>query len=175
MKDTIVNNQRKKGARLIKLLMILVVTGLGTLGMAAQNSMPAPGSGGNFNPAPIGGGPGNGPGFNGPGPGFGGPGPVGPGWNGGPIMGPAFANQGTVSVMACGFDNMGVFRTIPMTVGYTFSYGQYDVTVISAYNPFTMSWMPGIDMPAYNTSYFLRGQTYDFYAPLSTGTYYFNL
>ncbi|MDE5887151.1 MAG: hypothetical protein K2H46_06135 [Muribaculaceae bacterium] len=158
----------KKG---LGMLTAAILIGIGSIAASAQNSLPAPGSGGSFNPAPIGGG-GPGMGGPGPGPGFGGP---GPGWNNAPVINPGYVNQGTVSVIATGYDNMGNLRNIPMTVGYTFSYGQYDATVLSAYNPFTQSWMPGIDMPAYNTSYFFNGNTYNFYAPLSTGTYYFNL
>ena len=160
-------------------------------GMTAQNSLPAPGSGGSFKPAPIGGGNsgrpnGGGPGFR-PGPGFG-PGPgwgnngigwnPGPGW-GGPNPGwnpaPSFMNQGTTNVIACGYDARGVWRTIPLYVSYTYTGFEYDVTVINAWNPWTQSWNMGVDMPAYNTSYYINGQTYDFYAPLTTGTYYFNL
>lgn len=155
-------------------IFVLTFIGLGCLGMSAQNSLPAPGSGGSFNPAPIGGGPG-GPGPGGPGMG---PGPgmgmgLGPGWGWGGGM--AAVNQGTVNVIATGYDNFGRLRNIPMNVAYTFSYGQYNVTVLAAYNPFTMMWNPNLDVPAYNTSYFLNGNTYNFYVPLSSGTYYFNL
>ncbi|MDE5975485.1 MAG: hypothetical protein K2G69_02930 [Muribaculaceae bacterium] len=151
-------------------LLTIALVGLGTMGMWAQNSLPAPGSGGSFNPAPIGGNPGPGPAM-GPGPGMGMG--LGPGWGWG--GGPAPMNQGTVNVVATGYDNFGRLRNIPMNVAYTFSYGQYDVTVLAAYNPFTMMWNPNLNVPAYNTSYFLNGNTYNFYVPLSTGTYYFNL
>lgn len=152
-------------------------------GLSAQNSLPAPGTGGSFNPAPIGGGnPGGGPGFGGgngpgwgnngigwnPGPGWGNP---NPGWN----YGPSFVNQGTVNVVACGYDAQGIWRTLPLHVAYTYNGFSYDVTVLNAWNPWTNTWNVGVDMPAYNTSYYLKGQIYDFYAPLSTGTYYFNL
>ncbi|MDE6576918.1 MAG: hypothetical protein K2J82_11005 [Muribaculaceae bacterium] len=151
-----------------------LMLGFGNLNMSAQNSMPAPGSGGAYNPAPIGAPmPPVGPAPIAPGgPGFGGP---GWGWNNSPVVNPVYANQGTVNVVALGYDNFGRLRTIPMTVAYTFSYGEYDATVLSAYNPFTMSWMPGLNVPAYNTSYYLNGTTFNFYVPLSTGTYYFNL
>lgn len=153
--------------------------------LSAQNSLPAPGSGGSFNPAPIGGGnPGGGPGWgngNGIGPGWGNnglgwnPGPgwgnPNPGWN----NGPAFVNQGTVNVIACGYDARGIWRTLPLHVAYTYNGFEYDVTVLNAWNPWTSTWNVGVDMPAYNTSYYINGQTYNFYAPLSTGTYYFNL
>ena len=36
-------------------------------------------------------------------------------------------------------------------------------------------WDRNVDQPAYNTSYYLNGTTFDFYTVLSTGTYYFNL
>ena len=179
MKDTMKSRKIRRGL-FIKIMTVGALLGLGSVGAMAQNSLPAPGTGGGFNPAPVGpppGGPGAPFGPGGPGA-FGGPAvppPPRPGISIGFNIGGGFANQGTTNVVACGYDNTGVFRTIPMTVSYTFGYGQYDVTVLSAYNPFTMSWMPNIDMPAYNTSYFLRGQTYDFYAPLSTGPYYFNL
>lgn len=166
---------------------IMTATAIGLLsvaGISAQNSLPAPGTGGSFNPAPInnnrpGGGPGwssapapgwgaNGIGWN-PGPNLNNPGP-GPGWNN-----PNWQNQGTMNVMACGYDAQGVWRTLPLYVSYTYNGIEYDVTVLNAWNPWSSSWNIGVDMPAYNTSYFINGQTYNFYAPLSTGTYYFNL
>lgn len=151
----------------------------------AQNSLPAPGTGGSYRPAPIGGGSpgwGGGPGWGGPGPGWGG----GPGWNGGwgpgwdyspsiIINTPSYVNRGTVNVVACGYDNEGIWQTVPMHVAYYYNGFDYDVTVINVWNPWSRSWMRGIDQPAYNTSYYLRGNTYDFYAPLSIGTFYFNL
>lgn len=97
----------------------------------------------------------------------------GPGWNG--AYGPRWANQGTCNVMACGYDARGVWRVLPLFVQYRFNGVQYDVTVINAWNPWTQTWNSDVDMPAYNTSYYLRGVNYDFYTPLSTGTYYFNL
>ena len=149
------------------------------------NSLPAPGSGGSFRPAPI-----NRPGSNGigwnPGPGFNRPG-FGPGWvNNGPgwvnnpgwggINAPSsWTNQGTENVMACGYDAQGNWRTLPLQVSYTWNGFSYDVTVLNAWNPWTQSWNIGVDMPAYSTSYYINGETYDFYTPLSTGTYYFNL
>lgn len=168
-----------------RLLSILVLGVATSIGLSAQNSLPAPGTGGSYNPAPIGGGNagGMGPGWNG---GPGGPGGMGPGWgnngmgwNPGPgwngPMSPAFVNQGTVNVIACGYDAQGVWRTLPLHVAYTYNGVDYDVTVLNAWNPLANTWNVGVDMPAYNTSYYMRGQTYNFYAPLSTGTYYFNL
>ncbi|MDE6330343.1 MAG: hypothetical protein K2L83_06490, partial [Muribaculaceae bacterium] len=69
----------------------------------------------------------------------------------------------------------GIWRAIPMNVAYTYVGGQYNVTVLSAWNPWTDMWNRAINQPAYNTNYYLRGNTYDFYTVLSTGTYYFNL
>ena len=129
-----------------------------------MNSLPAPGAGGSFNPAPIN-----------PGPR---PNPWGPQW--GPsfnisINTPSWTNQGTTTVMACGYGARGQWQTIPLYVSYYYNGVDYDVTVINAWNPWTQTWNRGIDQPAYNTSYFINGNTYDFYAPLPTGTYYFNL
>lgn len=154
----------------------------------AQNSAPAPGSGGSFQPNT--GGPGGPGGFGGPGPGMMGPGMMGPGW-GGPWGGgwqasppivvnvtpfsPGWSNSGTTSVVGVGYDAQGIWRTIPMNVAYRYVGGQYNVTVLSAWNPWTDMWNRAINQPAYNTNYYLRGNTYDFYTVLSTGTYYFNL
>lgn len=158
--------------------MILV----GAAGMLAQNSLPAPGTGGSFQPNP-----------GGPGPGFGGgmwnPGPPSPsnwgspwytGWNYSPTIvvnqpSPNFQNQGTTKVIACGYDAQGIWRVLPLLVSYQYNGVQYDVNVLNAWNPWTDSWDIGVDIPAYNTDYVLRNITYDFYAVLSTGTYYFNL
>lgn len=146
--------------------------------MAAQNSAPAPGSGGNFNPAPS-----NGIGWN-PGPATPPPswgGPWGPGWSSSPsviINAPIIGNtmnNGVTKVVACGYDAQGIWRTLPLTVQYNWNGVQYKVTVLNAWNPWTDMWNRGVDMPAYNTSYFLNGTTFNFYTVLSTGTYYFNL
>ncbi|MDE7161039.1 MAG: hypothetical protein K2O24_09425 [Muribaculaceae bacterium] len=135
------------------------------------NSLPAPGSGGGYYPSDGPGGPGMPPPSN-----WGGP------WNNGSsvnfnisVGSPGWQNQGTVTVMACGYDSYGVWRTIPLRVGYTWNGMQYNVTVLNAYNPWTDMWVRGIDANAYNTSYYLRGNTYNFYTVLPTGTYYFNL
>lgn len=84
-------------------------------------------------------------------------------------------NAGTAKVLACGYDAQGIWRTIPLLVQYHFDGAQYKALVLNAWNPWTDSWNHNVDQPAYNTSYFLRGNTYDFYTNLSTGTYYFNL
>lgn len=165
----------------------------------AQSSAPAPGSGGGFSGGrPGGGGPGGFGGTSAPAPGSGGSfqpnngpgGPGGPGW-GGPWGGgwqsspqvivnvnpfsPGWSNSGTTSVVGVGYDAQGIWRAIPMTVAYNYVGGQYNVTVLNAWNPWTDFWNKGINQPAYNTSYMLRGNMYDFYTVLSTGTYYFNL
>ncbi len=154
--------------------------------LMAQNSAPAPGSGGSFNPAPS-----NGIGWN-PGPGGpGGPGPAvppsnwggpwGAGWNSSPsivINTPIVVsnpNSGVTKVVACGYDAQGNWRTIPLTVQYQWNGVQYNVTVLNAWNPWTDMWNRGVDSPAFNTSYYLNGTTFNFYTVLSTGTYYFNL
>ena len=163
---------------------------LGAAGMAsAQNSVPAPGSGGGFTPAGGPGGatsvpaPGSGGGFQ-PG---GGPGPAGPAW-GGPWGGgwsssPAIVvsppvsgfNSGLTNVVAVGYDAMGNYRALPLRVSYQWNGAYYSVTVINAWNPWTDAWNYGVDLPAYQTTYQFRGQTYNYYAVLSTGTFYFNL
>ncbi len=168
------------------ILAVMTALALGTTGLMAQNSFPAPGGGGpgggNSAPAPGAGGsfrPNNS--LMAPGPG--GPGPAGWGspwnnpWNnpGGPLSGPNWSNTGTMTVMACGYDAQGIWRTLPLRVAYQYNGAQYNVTVLNAWNPWTDMWNMGVDMPAYNTSYFINGNTYNFYAPLSTGTYYFNL
>lgn len=173
--------------RRLHILAVVVAAVIGTFGAFSQNSLPAPGSGGSYNPAPIGGGWG-GPGMMGPGPGMiGNPGPPpgpawgspwGPGWSSSPtivVNSPSWTNQGTTTVIACGYDARGIWRTIPLHVAYVFNGADYDVTVLSAYNPWTETWTKGLSVPAFNTNFYLRGQTYDFYTNLSTGTYYFNL
>ena len=153
-------------------------------GGGGGSSVAAPGSGGSFRPnVPMG--PANGLGWN-PGPGPGGPGPGwnngwGPGWNNW-NSNPAVVvnvspnpNQGVEKVVACGYDAQGIWRVLPLTVAYTYNGVQYDVTVLNAWNPWTNSWDNGVDQTAYNTYYYLRGVYYNFYAPLSTGTFYFNL
>lgn len=92
-----------------------------------------------------------------------------------PLSSPNWQNSGTETVMACGYDAQGVWRVIPIRVQYNYNGAQYNVTVLSAWNPWTDMWNTGIDVPAFNTTYFLNGNTYDFYTNLSTGTFYFNL
>lgn len=156
-----------------------------------QSSLPAPGSGGSYRPGGGGGwnssslpAPGSGGSYR-PNPGWG-PGvppPAGWGspWGGGGLNvnigfgSPGWQDQGVITVMGCGYDSMGIWRTLPLRVSYAWNGVQYNVTVVSAWNPWSDMWNRGIDMPAYNTSYYINGQNFSFYAPLSTGTYYFNL
>lgn len=167
-----------------------LLTGLailaGAAGLSAQNSLPAPGSGGSFQPN-IGGGFGPGPVY---GPSWN-PGPPPPtywgspwytGWNSTPsiVVSPSvstgnFVNQGITRVIANGYDAMGVWRVLPLVVSYQYDGAQYDVTVLNAWNPWTDQWDKGLDVQAFNTNYILRNVTYDYYAVLSFGTFYFNL
>lgn len=106
---------------------------------------------------------------------------MGPGWmSPNTVMQSAFPNQnneqsGTVNVMACGYDAQGIWRVMPLRVTYQWNGAQYQVTVLNAWNPWSDTWNMGVDLPAYNTNYILRGTTFDFYTVLSTGTFYFNL
>lgn len=181
-----IENKDERRFGLKRVIGIFVLAFVTVFAAYAQNSLPAPGSGGSYNPAPIGGGPGPmgpGPGWGGPGPGWGG-GMMGPGWYGG-MMGPGWdysptiivntPNRGTDNVIACGYDASGVWQRIPLHVKFYYNGYDYDVTVVNAWNPWTQTWMRNINQPAYNTSYYIRGNTYDYYVPLSTGTYYFNL
>ncbi|MBD5283368.1 MAG: hypothetical protein HDS31_01995 [Bacteroides sp.] len=162
----------------LKILAVAAALALGAPALVAQNSFPAPGGGGG-NSAPA---PGSGGSFR-PNGGFGaGPGVPPPTWGnpwnnnfGGPMSGPNWANSGTMTVLGCGYDAQGIWRTIPLRVAYQYNGIQYNVRVLNAWNPWSDMWNMGVDQPAYNTSYYINGNTYDFYAPLSTGTYYFNL
>ncbi len=167
------------------------VLALSAFGVSAQNSLPAPGSGGGFRPS---GGGFGGPGFGGPG--FGGG--FGPAYNPGPPPPPAWgnpwnngynptvvisptitvnnsANSGITKVIANGYDAMGVWRVVPLVVSYQYNGVQYNVNVLNAWNPWTDQWDKGVDQQAFSTDYVLRNVTYDFYVPLSFGTFYFNL
>ena len=84
-------------------------------------------------------------------------------------------NQGTINVMATGTDSQGVVVQIPLNISYAFNGATYNVVVNNAWDPYTQSWNVGVDVPAYSTTYFLNGFTYNYYAPLSIGTFYFNL
>lgn len=175
------NMRNQKIAGIMAALFMLLS---GIAGASAQTSLPAPGAGGSFNPAPIR----NPGGPSVPGPGMmGNPGPPpnpawgspwGNAWSASPtiaINSPSWQNQGVANVMACGYDNRGNWQTIPLRVGYVYNGVQYDVTVLAAYNPWTNTWNTGLSQPAYNTYYYINSNYYDFYTVLTTGTYYFNL
>lgn len=109
-------------------------------------------------------------------------GPWGNGWTASPpivvstpLSSPDWQNSGVMNVVACGYDAQGIWRTIPLRVAYTYVGGQYDVNVLAAWNPWTDVWNRDVDVPAFNTTYFLNGTTFNFYTNLYTGTYYFNL
>lgn len=125
---------------------------------------PAPGSG-VYNPGPQ----------TAPPPPMAGNGPLAPMVLNTPLSNPNWQNQGTMTVIACGYDAQSVWRTIPLRISYVNTGGQYNVTVDSAWDPWTDAWNYGVDIPAFSTYYFLNGNYYNYYANLSTGTYYFNL
>ncbi|MDE6330917.1 MAG: hypothetical protein K2L83_09455, partial [Muribaculaceae bacterium] len=111
-------------------ILVIALSVILSAGVAmAQNSAPAPGSGGSFQPN-----------IGGPGPGMMDPGWGGP-WGGGwqaspPIVvnitpySPGWSNSGTTSVVGVGYDAQGIWRAIPMNVAYTYVGGQYNVTVL---------------------------------------------
>ena len=84
-------------------------------------------------------------------------------------------NNGTLNVMATGYDSEGVLKQIPLVVSYSFNGINYNVTVLNAWNPYTETWNMGVDAPAFSTTYYMNGFTYNYYAPLALGTFYFNL
>ena len=84
-------------------------------------------------------------------------------------------NSGTMNVMATGYDSQGVMKQIPLFISYNYNGVNYNVTVLNSWNPYTQMWTSNVDTPAYQTSYFLNGFTYNYYAVLPTGTFYFNL
>lgn len=90
-------------------------------------------------------------------------------------MTPNRQNSGYTTVIACGYDAQGIWRTIPIHVRYRYNGIRYDVDAINAWNPWTDSWNCNVDTPAINTEYLLHGNEFSFYVVLSTGTYYFNL
>ena len=84
-------------------------------------------------------------------------------------------NNGISHVVAVGYDAQGVWETVPLVVHWHWNGVNYDVTVMTAWNPWTRAWDGQLDISAFQTQYALRGITYDYYVNLSTGTYYFNL
>lgn len=172
----------KKLIRSLKYILVSSALICGSLAVFAQNSLPAPGSGGGFQPAgglPAGG-------FGG---GFGptsAPSNWGSPWYMGQMYNPpvvpvsvpvtvAQPNQGLTKVIACGYDAQGVWRVFPMLVSYQWNGVQYNVNVLNAWNPWTDQWNKGIDESAYNTDYYLKNIQYDYYTVLPWGTFYFNL
>lgn len=162
-------------------IMLLVSIALFATGAFAQNSLPAPGSGGSFRPNYGGGGYGPGWGVPAPPPSYWGS-PWYNGWGNSPsvVVSPSvslgnFQNQGIIKVIANGYDATGVWRVLPMLVSYQWDGAQYDVNVLNAWNPWTDQWNRNLDIQAFNTNYILRNVTYDFYAVLPFGTFYFNL
>lgn len=88
---------------------------------------------------------------------------------------PVVYNNGILHLVAVGYDAQGVWQTVPIIVQYQWNGVGYDPTVLDAWNPWTQSWQPNLDLSAFQTQYLLRGQTYNWYVNLPTGTYYFNL
>lgn len=107
------------------------------------------------------------------------PAPPPPGWGGpGFLANPPAAgwmNQGTINVMATGYDSESVLVQIPLVVQYSFNGANYNVTVLNSWNPMSQTWNYGVDSQAYQTSYYFNGFTYNYYTVLPSGTYYFNL
>ena len=149
------------------ILTLTAVLALGVGSLTAQPTPPPPGGPGippPPPPAPI-----NGPAQTPPPPGWGAPGflttpPAG-----------EWMNQGTLNVMATGYDSESVLVQIPLYVSYSFNGVQYDVTVLNSWNPYSQMWNTGVDTSAYHTDYYFNGFNYNFYVVLPTGTYYFNL
>lgn len=102
-----------------------------------------------------------------------------PGWGApGYLVNPPsgdWMNQGTLNVMATGYDTESVLVQIPLYVSYTFNGVNYDITVLNSWNPYSQMWNMGVDVPAYQTSYYFNGFTYNYYVNLPSGTFYFNL
>lgn len=152
-----------------------VISAPGSPSGLGQPPMPGPGIGNGPDPAPGSGvyNPGTPPPVN-PAP-LAGNGPFAPLVLNTPLSNPDWQNQGTMTVIACGYDAQSVWRTIPLRISYTYNGAQYNVTVDSAWNPWTDCWNYGVDQPAFSTYYFLNGNYYNYYTNLSTGTFYFNL
>lgn len=187
--------------RVIRNIIAIVALVLaGATGMMAQNSLPAPGTGGGFQPSGGGFGGGDfGAGWNagwnaGVNSGWGwNPGPAYPpywgspwysGWNNSPttiVVAPQnnqtsdFQNQGTEKVISCGYDAQGVWRVVPLLVSYQYVDSEYKVNVLNAWNPWDDKWDKGVDLEAYACNHRLKGVTYKYYVVLPTGTFYFNL
>lgn len=167
----------KKPNIIIRLAIAITVMVAGT-GLTSAQMPPPPGDQDTFGPPPTT------PGmFGAPSPGPETPPPPAPapppGWGApGMLMNPPTAdwmNQGTMNVMSTGYDSEGVMKQIPLFISYTFNGVNYNITVLNAWNPYTENWNIGVDIPAYSTSYYINGFTYNYYAVLPIGTFYFNL
>lgn len=178
----LLKEKRCKDSNIMGVVMTLLFVIFLSVSVAGQNSLPAPGSGGRYRPnlGPSFGPP-NGIGWN-PGPTY--PGNWGSPWyqgwyNDPTVMSPTIttglSDQGITKVVACGYDAQGIWRVLPLTVSYQYNGVQYIVNVLNAWNPWTDQWDRGVDTPAFNTDYYLRGVEYSYYTVLSTGTFYFNL
>lgn len=84
-------------------------------------------------------------------------------------------NQGNMNVMATGYNSEGVLIQIPLYVSYNFNGANYNVMVLNSWNPYTQTWNTNVDIPASSTDYYLNGFTYNFFATLPIGNFYFNL
>ncbi len=84
-------------------------------------------------------------------------------------------DNGHIVVIACGYDNMGIWRTVPLHIKYHYNGFQYVAIVLDAWNTNTETWDNNINIPAVNTYFTHCNEEYDFYVVLSTGTFYFNL
>lgn len=84
-------------------------------------------------------------------------------------------NQGTINVMATGYDSESVLVQIPLVVSYSFNGTTYNVTVLNAWSPFTQTWNLGVDVPASPTSFYFNGFNYNYTVTLPSGVFYFNL
>lgn len=183
MKAHIMKTHKERRHHIMTLMAALLLLFAGALQVSAQNSLPAPGSGGSYQPN-VGPSCGGGGGWYGPG--------YGPGWNGWgspwysgwnynptivvqPTVTNALSNQGVTKVVSCGYDSQGIWRVVPLTVSYQYDGAQYIVYVLNAWNPWTDKWDRGVDVQAYNTDVYMRGVEYSYYTVLPTGTFYFNL
>ena len=173
--------KRTTGTRLHKTIIAgaaAIILGIGNL-MAQPTPPPPPGPGPVQTPPPPGMTPPPAPGTTPPPPGQAPPPPAPPGWGYSGYLGAAPAgdwmNEGTINVMATGYDSESVLVQIPLNVSYSFNGVNYDVTVLNAYSPLTQTWNVGVDTPAYQTDYFFNGFNYNYYVVLPSGTYYFNL
>lgn len=97
-----------------------------------------------------------------------------PGYLSNPALTPDF-NQGTLNVMATGYDTESVLVQIPLVVSYSFNGATYNVTVLNSWNPYTQTWNIGVDTPAFSTDYYFNGFNYNYTVSLPSGTFYFNL